>query len=68
MPNFTDFDAFLPARPDVPVVSLCLPPVPRFDYAEGARAPGGTCMLEKPPAATLAEVERLQALAHGGRA
>jgi D-galactose 1-dehydrogenase len=45
------------------VVSLCLPPVPRFDYAEAALKAGRHVMLEKPPGATLAEVHALQALA-----
>ena len=60
---FTDFATFLAARPDVSVVSLCLPPVPRFDYAEAALKAGRHVMLEKPPGATLAEVHELQALA-----
>jgi D-galactose 1-dehydrogenase len=63
VPAFTDFAAFLAARPDVPVVSLCLPPVPRFAYAEAALMAGRHVMLEKPPGATLAEVHALQALA-----
>lgn len=60
---FDDFAAFLAARPGVPVVSLCLPPVPRFEYAEAALLAGRHVMLEKPPGATLAEVHALQALA-----
>jgi D-galactose 1-dehydrogenase len=62
--SFSDFHAFLDARPDVTVVSLCLPPVPRFDYAEAALLAGRHVMLEKPPCATLAEVHALQALAN----
>ena len=58
-----DFAAFLTARPDVPVVSLCMPPVPRFAYAEAALKAGRHVMLEKPPGATLAEVHALTALA-----
>ena len=61
--SFSDFAAFLAARPDVTVVSLCLPPVPRYDYAEAALLAGRHVMLEKPPGATLAEVHALQALA-----
>jgi D-galactose 1-dehydrogenase len=61
--SFTDFAAFLDARPDVPVVSLCMPPVPRYAYAEAALLAGRHVMLEKPPGATLAEVHALQALA-----
>ena len=61
--SFSDFAAFLAARPDVGVVSLCLPPVPRYDYAEAALLAGRHVMLEKPPGATLAEVHALQAMA-----
>ena len=63
--SFTDFAVFLESRPDVPVVSLCLPPVPRYAYAEAALLAGRHVMLEKPPGATLAEVHALQALAVG---
>ncbi|MES2145333.1 MAG: Gfo/Idh/MocA family oxidoreductase [Pseudomonadota bacterium] len=63
VPAFTDIDAMLDARPDVSVVSLCLPPVPRFVAAEAAIRAGRHVMLEKPPGATLAEVHALQALA-----
>ena len=60
---FTDFATFLEARPDVTVVSLCLPPQPRFPYAEAALRAGRHVMLEKPPGQTLAEVMALQKLA-----
>ena len=60
---YTDFATCLAARPDIRVVSLCLPPVPRYDYAEAALLAGRHVMLEKPPGATLAEVHALQALA-----
>ncbi|PTE15635.1 Gfo/Idh/MocA family protein [Pseudogemmobacter blasticus] len=63
VPAYTDFAAFLAERPDVPVVSLCLPPVPRFAYAETALLQGRHVMLEKPPGATLAEVQELERLA-----
>ncbi len=63
VPAFTDFDRFLDERPEVRVVSLCLPPVPRYDYAAKAIAAGRHVMLEKPPGATLAEVQALQAQA-----
>lgn len=61
--GFTDFAAFLDARPDVGTVSLCLPPQPRYAYAEAALRAGRHVMLEKPPGQTLAEVHALQALA-----
>jgi D-galactose 1-dehydrogenase len=60
---FTDFAAMLAARPEVGVVSLCLPPQPRYPYAEAALLAGRHVMLEKPPGQTLAEVHALQALA-----
>lgn len=63
VPAFTDFATFLAERPDVSVVSLCLPPVPRFAYAEAALKAGRHVMLEKPPGATLAEVHELEVLA-----
>jgi D-galactose 1-dehydrogenase len=63
VPSFTDFDRMLAERPDIPVISLCLPPVPRFDYAAKAIAAGRHVMLEKPPGATLAEVHALQTMA-----
>ncbi len=62
-PAFTDIDAMLTERPDIPVVSLALPPVPRFAYAEAALRAGRHVMLEKPPGATLAEIHALQAIA-----
>ncbi len=60
---YTDFDSFLAARPDVDVVSLCLPPQPRYAYAEKALRAGRHLMLEKPPGQTLAEVRALERLA-----
>lgn len=59
---YQDFDQMLEERPDIPVISLCLPPVPRFEYARKAIAAGRHVMLEKPPGATLAEVHALEAL------
>lgn len=59
---FTDFDQML-AETDIPVISLCLPPVPRYAYAAKAIAAGRHVMLEKPPGATLAEVHALADMA-----
>ena len=60
---FTDFAAMLAARPDIRTVSLCLPPQPRYPYAEAALRAGRHVMLEKPPGQTLAEVHALERLA-----
>lgn len=62
---FTDFATMLAARPDIGMVSLCLPPQPRFAYAEAALRAGRHVMLEKPPGQTLAEVHALERLAQG---
>jgi D-galactose 1-dehydrogenase len=61
--NFTDFDAFLAARPDIKVVSLCTPPEVRFNMAKAAIAAGRHVLMEKPPATTLGEAEALSELA-----
>lgn len=63
VPSYTSIDEFLANQPDVSVVSLCLPPVPRFEYAAACLRAGRHVMLEKPPGATLAEVHALEALA-----
>lgn len=63
VPAYTDLSQMLEAHPEVDTVSLCLPPVPRFAYAEAALLAGRHVMLEKPPGATLAEVHELAALA-----
>ncbi len=61
--SHTDLAAMLAARPDIGTVSLCMPPMPRYAYAEAALLAGRHVMLEKPPGATLAEVHALQDLA-----
>ena len=60
---FTGIEAMLAARPDIEAVSLCLPPVPRFEAAQAVLAAGRHLMLEKPPGATLAEVRILRDMA-----
>lgn len=60
---FRDMETMLASCPDIPVISLCLPPVPRFDYAVAALRAGRHVMLEKPPGATLAEVYALESMA-----
>ena len=61
--NFATIDALLDSRPDIPVVSLCMPPVPRFDIARAAILAGRHVMLEKPPGASVSECTLLQHLA-----
>ena len=61
--TFSDFNTFLTARPDITVVSLCMPPVPRYPYAEAALKAGRHVMLEKPPGANCAGCRRVGAYA-----
>lgn len=63
VPSYTDIDTMLAENPDIETVSLCLPPVPRYDYAAACLRAGRHVMLEKPPGATLAEVHALERLA-----
>ncbi len=67
IPAYTDFTQMLDERPDIRVVSLCLPPIPRFDYAAMAIEAGRHVMLEKPPGATLSECHTLEAMARAKR-
>lgn len=67
VPGFTDIDEMLATRPDIRVVSLCMPPVPRFAAAAAAIRAGRHVMLEKPPGATLSECHALEALAREHR-
>ena len=61
--NHQDVSDLLKARPDINVLSLCMPPVPRYDIATAALAAGKHVMLEKPPGATVSEVLKLERLA-----
>lgn len=58
--SYTNFDTFLQSRKDVEVVSFCVPAIARFDYAVKALRSGLHVMLEKPPAATIAEMNYLR--------
>ncbi|WP_449044279.1 Gfo/Idh/MocA family protein [Paracoccus versutus] len=61
--GFARIEDLLEARPDIGAVSLCLPPVPRFQAAQAVLRAGRHLMLEKPPGATLSEVHILRDLA-----
>lgn len=60
--NFVGIDGFLDSGPAA-AVALCAPPVPRTQMALKAIAAGRDVLLEKPPAASLGEVEMLAAAA-----
>jgi D-galactose 1-dehydrogenase len=61
--NHETIEALLSARPDIEVVSLTMPPAPRYAHAKAALEAGRHVMLEKPPGATLSEVHHLAAIA-----
>lgn len=67
VPAYTDLAEMLARHADIRVVSLCLPPLPRFDHALGAITAGRHVMLEKPPGATLSECHALAAAARTHR-
>jgi predicted dehydrogenase len=62
VPNFRDLDAFLAEGLEA-AVALCVPPSVRTAMALKALAAGRDVLLEKPPAATLGEVEAMVAAA-----
>lgn len=61
--NHATLEDLLAARPDIGAVALCMPPQVRYAAARAALEAGRHVLLEKPPGATLAEVEALKALA-----
>jgi D-galactose 1-dehydrogenase len=63
IPNFPDIEAMLQAVPDLEAVSLCMPPQFRYDAARTALAAKKHVFLEKPPGATVSEVQDLKELA-----
>lgn len=63
VPAYSDLSAMREAHPEVRAVALCTPPQVRYDLAREALAAGLDVLLEKPPGATVAEVEALVRLA-----
>ncbi|PLP61015.1 galactose 1-dehydrogenase [Mesorhizobium loti] len=61
--NFTDIGTLLEAVPEIEAVSLCMPPQFRHDAARAAILAGKHVFMEKPPGATVSEVEQLKTLA-----
>ncbi len=58
VPNFTDFATFLAEGPPA-AVALCTPPDVRLEMCLAAIAAGRDLLIEKPPAATLGEIETI---------
>ena len=62
VPNYTDFETFLAEGPPG-AVALCTPPDVRLEMCLAAIAAGRDLLIEKPPAATLGEIETIIAAA-----
>ncbi|MER9405514.1 Gfo/Idh/MocA family oxidoreductase [Mesorhizobium caraganae] len=63
IPNFPTIEAMLDSVPELEAVSLCMPPQYRYDAARTALIAKKHVFLEKPPGATVSEVEDLKRLA-----
>jgi len=65
--NYPDIEAMLAAEPGLDAIAMCQPPQARYEAARAALAAGKHVFLEKPPGATVSEVEALigQARAQG---
>lgn len=61
--SYTDLDAMLAGEPELDAIILCQPPQVRYESARRALLAGKHVFLEKPPGATVSEVEALVALA-----
>jgi D-galactose 1-dehydrogenase len=65
--NYADLESMLASEPDIDSIALCQPPKFRFNAARTALLAGKHVFLEKPPGATLSEVEALISLAQEQR-
>ncbi|HEX7875523.1 MAG TPA: Gfo/Idh/MocA family oxidoreductase [Sphingobium sp.] len=61
--NYPDLTAMLAGEPDLDAVILCQPPQARYEAARQALLAGKHVFLEKPPGATVTEVEALISIA-----
>ncbi|MEI4488464.1 Gfo/Idh/MocA family oxidoreductase [Frigidibacter sp. MR17.14] len=63
LPGYVSIDEMLAGEPDLAAISLCTPPQGRFEQAAAALRAGCHVMLEKPPGASVSEVEALARMA-----
>jgi D-galactose 1-dehydrogenase len=63
VPNFRDIGAMMRAVPGITAAAICTPPRERLILARQALEHGLDLLIEKPPAATLAEAEAIAAAA-----
>ena len=67
LPSYPDIATMLAAESSLDAVALCMPPQGRFAAARAALQAGKHVLLEKPPGATVSEVEALISLATAHR-
>ncbi|HET9426799.1 MAG TPA: Gfo/Idh/MocA family oxidoreductase [Allosphingosinicella sp.] len=68
VPSFSDHrQMFRDMAGEIDAIALCTPPTARLDIARDAFAAGLHVLLEKPPAATLGEVDEIERLAGQAR-
>lgn len=63
VPSYGELGAMLDAHPEIAAVAICTPTHLRYSQARAALMRGKHVLLEKPPGATLSEVESLITLA-----
>ncbi len=63
-PSYADLAGMLAAHPEIAALSLCMPPRLRAEAAREAVEAGRHVLLEKPPAATVAEARDILRAAH----
>jgi D-galactose 1-dehydrogenase len=63
VPAYQGLEAMLDAHPEITAVAICTPTHLRYSQARAALMRGQHVLLEKPPGATLSEVENLITLA-----
>jgi D-galactose 1-dehydrogenase len=65
--SYKSLEEMLAARPDIGALAICTPPQIRHQIARAAILAGKHVLLEKPPCATLNELDDLKALAREQR-
>ena len=64
--NYSSIEELLAQEPTLDAISLCMPPQARYEPAMLALRAGKHVFLEKPPGATVSEVDELKRLANEG--
>lgn len=63
LPAYSSIEDMIAGEPELDAIALCQPPQARYDAARTALLAGKHVFLEKPPGASVSEVEALVALA-----